>query len=151
VKLQSCVIPGSRYLAPAAMIFAVSMTMIDQTIVAIAAPQIQNDLGLSSTGLQWMINAYLLSLAALFAFGGRLSDTLGHRTTVLAGIVLFAVTSALCGLAPGSSGLTEAWMVTFRVLRPPWPSSSVVAVRASAAGPWRCSSRSPAPSPRWGR
>jgi EmrB/QacA subfamily drug resistance transporter len=117
VKLQSCVIPGSGYLAPAAMIFAVSMTMIDQTIVAIAAPQIQNDLGLSSTGLQWVINAYLLSLAALFAFGGRLSDTLGHRTTVLAGIGLFAVASALCGLAPGSSGLTEAWMVTFRVLQ----------------------------------
>jgi len=59
----------SRSLILAAMIFAVAMTFIDQTIVSIAAPQIQRDLGLSSSGMQWAINAYLLSLAALFAFG----------------------------------------------------------------------------------
>jgi MFS family permease len=53
------------------MIFAVAMTFIDQTIVSIAAPTIQHDLGLSSSGMQWAINAYLLALAALFAFGGR--------------------------------------------------------------------------------
>src|SRR6202167_5172684 len=69
--------PGgrSRNLVLAAMIFAVSMTFIDQTIVSIAVPQIQRQLGLTSTGIQWMVNAYLLSLAALFAFGGRLADT----------------------------------------------------------------------------
>jgi len=53
------------------MIFAVSMTFIDQTIVSIAAPEVQKELGLTSTGVQWAINAYLLSLATLFAFGGR--------------------------------------------------------------------------------
>jgi len=65
----------SRNLVLAAMIFAVAMTLIDQTIVSIAAPQTQRELGLTSTGVQWAINAYLLSLAALFAFGGRLADT----------------------------------------------------------------------------
>ncbi|HEX3305633.1 MAG TPA: hypothetical protein VHS32_05250 [Streptosporangiaceae bacterium] len=45
------------------MIFAVAMTFIDQTIVSIAAPTIQHDLGLSSSGMQWAINAYLLTLA----------------------------------------------------------------------------------------
>jgi MFS family permease len=54
----------------AAMIFAVSMTFIDQTIVSIAVPNIQRELGLTSTGVQWMVNGYLLSLAALFALGG---------------------------------------------------------------------------------
>ena len=63
----------------AAMIFAVAMTFIDQTIVAIAVPELQKDLGLSSTGVQWVVNGYLLSLAALFAFGGRLADIAGHR------------------------------------------------------------------------
>jgi MFS family permease len=73
------------------MIFAVAMTFIDQTIVSIAVPQIQRELGLSSTGVQWAVNAYLLSLAACFAFGGR-----------------------LCGLTPSGS-IAEAWIVAFRV------------------------------------
>src|SRR5437762_14008764 len=60
----------SRSLILTAMIFAVAMTFIDQTIVSIAAPTIQHDLGLSSSGMQWAINAYLLTLAAFFAFGG---------------------------------------------------------------------------------
>ncbi len=110
--------PGgqSRSLILAAMIFAVAMTFIDQTIVSIAAPEIQRELGLSSTGVQWAINAYLLSLAALFAFGGRLADTVGHRRMVTLGVILFASASALCGLTPKGS-LAEAWIVTFRVLQ----------------------------------
>jgi MFS family permease len=90
----------SRNLVLAAMIFAVAMTFIDQTIVSIAAPQIQKHLGLTSTGVQWAINAYLMSLAALFAFGGRLADTVGHRTMVTLGVVLFAAASAMCGSDP---------------------------------------------------
>jgi EmrB/QacA subfamily drug resistance transporter len=104
----------SRNLVLTAMIFAVSMTFIDQTIVAIAAPQIQRELGLSSTGMQWAINAYLLSLASFFAFGGRLADTLGHRRMVVLGVIVFAGSSALCGLTP-SGGAAEAWIVTFRL------------------------------------
>src|ERR1700677_38403 len=106
----------SRNLVLAAMIFAVAMTFIDQTIVSIAAPQIQKHLGLSSTGVQWAINAYLMSLAALFAFGGRLADTVGHRRMVTLGVVVFATASAFCGLTP-KGGVAEAWIVAFRVLQ----------------------------------
>jgi EmrB/QacA subfamily drug resistance transporter len=110
--------PGgrSRSLILAAMIFAVAMTFIDQTIVSIAAPEIQQELGLSSTGVQWAINAYLLSLAALFAFGGRLANRVGHRRMVTLGVIVFAGSSALCGLTP-KGGLAEAWIVTFRVIQ----------------------------------
>jgi EmrB/QacA subfamily drug resistance transporter len=105
-----------RKLVLAAMIFAVAMTFIDQTIVAIAAPQIQHELGLSNTGVQWAINAYLLSLAALFALGGRLGDTLGHRKMVVLGVVTFAGASAMCGLTP-TGGVAEAWIVVFRAVQ----------------------------------
>ncbi len=107
---------GPRNLVLAAMIFAVSMTFIDQTIVSIAAPNIQRELGLTSTGVQWVVNAYLLSLAALFAFGGRLADTVGHRKMVTLGVIVFAGASAMCGLTPKGS-LAEAWLVTFRVIQ----------------------------------
>jgi EmrB/QacA subfamily drug resistance transporter len=106
----------SQKLILVAMIFAVSMTFIDQTIVAIAVPQLQQDLSLSSTGVQWIINGYLLSLSALFAFGGRLADIAGHRTMVVIGVVIFATASALCGATP-ETGAAEAWMITFRVIQ----------------------------------
>ena len=106
----------SRGLILTAMIFAVAMTFIDQTIVAVAAPKIQAELGLSSSGMQWAINAYLLALAALFAFGGRLADTAGHRRMVVLGVVIFAGASALCGLTPSGSA-AEAWLIAFRALQ----------------------------------
>ena len=110
-------VPGrSSKLILAAMIFAVSMTFIDQTIVSIAVPNIQRELGLSSTGVQWAVNAYLLSLAALFAFGGRLADTVGHKRMVVLGIVVFATASAFCGFTPKGS-LAEGWIVAFRTLQ----------------------------------
>jgi EmrB/QacA subfamily drug resistance transporter len=107
---------GSRSLILAAMIFAVAMTFIDQTIVSIAAPTIQHDLGLSSSGMQWAINAYLLTLAALFAFGGRLGDIAGHRRMVVLGVIIFAGASALCGATPRGSG-AEAWLIAFRAVQ----------------------------------
>src|SRR5262249_14555299 len=106
----------SRSLILTAMIFAVAMTFIDQTIVSIAAPTIQHDLGLSSSGMQWAINAYLLTLAALFAFGGRLADIAGHRRMVVLGVIIFAGASALCGATPSGSA-AEAWLVAFRALQ----------------------------------
>jgi len=100
----------------AAMVFAVAMTFIDQTIVAIAIPNIQKQLSLSATGSQWVINGYLLSLSALFAFGGRLGDVLGRRRMVVIGVTGFAIASACCGFTPkGSVG--EAWLITFRVIQ----------------------------------
>src|ERR1700689_2725462 len=106
----------SRNLVLAAMIFAVAMTFIDQTIVSIAAPQILRHLGLTSTGVQWAINAYIMSLAALFAFGGGPGDTVGHRTMVPLGVIVFAAASAMCGLTP-NGGVAEAWIVAFRILQ----------------------------------
>ena len=99
-----------------AMIFAVSMTFIDQTIVAIAIPTIQDDLSLSATGVQWIINGYLLSLSALFAFGGRLADIAGHRRMVVLGVLIFATASALCGATPTGSA-DETWLIVFRVIQ----------------------------------
>ncbi|HMI80178.1 MAG TPA: MFS transporter [Solirubrobacterales bacterium] len=100
----------------AAMIFAVSMTFIDQTIVAIAIPTIQDDLSLSATGVQWIVNGYLLALSALFAFGGRLADIAGHRRMVVLGVVVFATASALCGATPTGS-LDEIWLIVFRLIQ----------------------------------
>ncbi|MER8184470.1 MFS transporter [Kitasatospora sp. NPDC094015] len=98
------------------MLFAVSMTFIDQTIVSIAAPSIIGELGLSSSGMQWVVNAYLLSLAAFFALGGRLADVLGHRRVMLAGTVVFVVSSAICGAVPSGGG-AQAWLVIFRAVQ----------------------------------
>jgi len=106
----------NRNLVLAAMIFAVAMTFIDQTIVSIAVPNIQRELALSSTGVQWVVNGYLLSLAALFALGGRLSDIFGHRRMCVLGVVIFTVASACCGLTPKGSA-AEAWIVGFRVVQ----------------------------------
>jgi EmrB/QacA subfamily drug resistance transporter len=108
--------PQNSKLILAAMIFAVSMTFIDQTIVAIAIPTIQDDLSLSATGVQWIINGYLLSLSALFAFGGRLADIAGHRRMVVLGVLIFAAASALCGATPTCS-LDETWLIVFRVIQ----------------------------------
>jgi EmrB/QacA subfamily drug resistance transporter len=108
--------PQNSKLILAAMIFAVSMTFIDQTIVAIAIPTIQKDLSLSATGVQWIVNGYLLSLSALFAFGGRLADIAGHRRMVVTGVVVFATASALCGATPTGS-LDETWLIVFRVIQ----------------------------------
>ncbi|WP_333770973.1 MFS transporter [Streptomyces sp. IBSBF 2435] len=106
----------SRNLVLAAMIFAVSMTFIDQTIVSIAVPDIQRELGLSNTGVQWAVNAYLLTLAAFFAYGGRLADTAGHRKVVVIGVLVFASASLLCGLTP-KGGVAQAWIVIFRAVQ----------------------------------
>lgn len=98
------------------MIFAVSMTFIDQTIVSIAVPVIEDDIDLSTTGGQWIVNGYMLALAVTFAFGGKLADVRGHRRTVLIGIVIFTLASALCGAAPsGAAG--ETWLIVFRVIQ----------------------------------
>ncbi len=105
-----------KTLVLAAMILAVAMTFIDQTIVSIAVPKIQKELHLSSVGVQWIVNAYLLALAAFFALGGRLADTVGHAKMVVIGVVVFAVASTMCGLTP-ANGAAEAWIITFRVIQ----------------------------------
>jgi EmrB/QacA subfamily drug resistance transporter len=106
----------NKNLVLAAMVFAVAMTFIDQTIVAIAIPRIQKELSLSATGTQWVINGYLLALSALFAFGGKLGDVLGRKRMVLIGVTGFAIASAACGLTPKGS-IAEVWIIFFRVVQ----------------------------------
>ncbi|MEV6395628.1 MFS transporter [Streptomyces sp. NPDC051907] len=103
----------NQTLALAAMLFAVSMTFIDQTIVSIAAPSITDELGLSASGMQWVVNAYLLSLAAFFALGGRLADIYGHRRIMLVGTLVFVISSVLCGCVP-SGDFAQSWLIIFR-------------------------------------
>ncbi len=98
------------------LILAVSMTTIDQTIVALSAPTIQSDLGLTHDGIQWAVNVYLLATAAFFLLGGRLADILGHKRMALAGIASFGITSLLCGLAPAGA-YAETWLVAARALQ----------------------------------
>jgi EmrB/QacA subfamily drug resistance transporter len=106
----------NKNLVLAAMVFAVAMTFIDQTIVAIAAPSLQKDLSLSPTGTQWIINGYLLALSALFAFGGKLADVLGRRRMVTIGVLGFAIASAACGFTPTGS-IAGPWIIFFRVVQ----------------------------------
>ena len=106
----------NKNLVLAAMVFAVAMTFIDQTIVVIAIPSLQKDLSISAAGSQWIVNGYLLSLSALFAFGGKLGDVLGRRNMVVVGVIGFALASACCGFTPTGS-IAETWIITFRVIQ----------------------------------
>ena len=88
-----------------AMCFALFMIMLDNTVVNVALPSIQNDLGASISGLEWTINGYTLSFAVLLATGGRLGDIFGRRRMFLTGVVIFALSSATAGLAPDQTAL----------------------------------------------
>lgn len=86
--------------------------MLDSTVVTLALPSIQRDLGASLDGLQWVQNAYLLTLAALVVTGGRLGDILGRRLVFVWGMAIFAAGSVLSASAGG-----EAQLVGGRVLQ----------------------------------
>jgi EmrB/QacA subfamily drug resistance transporter len=96
----------------AAMCFALFMVMLDNTVVNVALPSIQNDLGASLSSLEWTVNAYTLTFAVLLVTGGRLGDILGRRRMFLFGVVAFAASSALIGLAP-----TQGWLVAGRAIQ----------------------------------
>jgi EmrB/QacA subfamily drug resistance transporter len=94
-----------------AMCFALFMIMLDNTVVNVALPSIQKDLGASISGLEWTINGYTLSFAVLLATGGRLGDIFGRRRMFLAGVVIFALSSATAGLAPDETSLVISRVV----------------------------------------
>ena len=99
---------GSRRAAALAVLCAMSlMIVLDSTIVAVAVPDIQRDLGFSAAGVAWVVNAYLVAFAGLLLLAGRLGDLLGAWRVFLAGLAVFTVASLLCGLA-GSAGLLVA-------------------------------------------
>ena len=94
-----------------AMCFALFMIMLDNTVVNVALPSIQKDLGASISGLEWTINGYTLSFAVLLATGGRLGDIFGRRRMFLFGVVIFALSSATAGFAADATSLVISRVV----------------------------------------
>jgi EmrB/QacA subfamily drug resistance transporter len=97
----------TRWLALYVLCAGSLMIVLDMTIVNVALPSIRIDLGFSQTSLAWVVNAYLLTFGGFLLLGGRLGDLFGHRKMFLAGITLFTIASAACGLA-GSQGFLIA-------------------------------------------
>ena len=95
-----------RWWTLAAMCFALFMVMLDNTVVNVALPSIQNDLHSSIAGLQWTVNAYTLAFGVLLVTGGRLGDIFGRRRVFLTGVVVFAGSSLFIGFAQSS-----AWLI----------------------------------------
>jgi EmrB/QacA subfamily drug resistance transporter len=85
------------------------MVILDATIVNVALPSIQADLGLSESSLQWIVNAYALLFGGFLLLGGRAGDLIGRKRVFLAGLVVFTAASLLCGLANG-----ETWLIVAR-------------------------------------
>ncbi len=92
----------------AATILGSCLAFIDGTVVNVALPALQKDLSATVVGVQWVIEAYSLLLAALLLVGGSMGDRYGRRRIFVAGIVIFAAASAWCGLAPGIGQLIAA-------------------------------------------
>src|SRR6478609_6044230 len=85
--------------------FAQFMVVLDATVVNVALPSIQNDLGLSEANLQWIVNAYTLVFGGFLLLGGRAGDLLGRKRLFLFGLVVFTAASLLDGLATSSAML----------------------------------------------
>jgi EmrB/QacA subfamily drug resistance transporter len=94
--------------ALAAVILGSGAAFLEGSVVNVALPAIGRDLDLDLGGLQWVINAYLLSLSALMITGGSLGDLFGRRRIFVAGLIAFAFTSLLCALAPTGTVLIGA-------------------------------------------
>ena len=94
-----------------AMCFALFMIMLDNTVVNVALPSIQADLKTTPENLEWTINAYFLSFAALILLGGKLGDRFGRKKIFLVGLAIFTLSSAACALATSDTGLISARVV----------------------------------------
>jgi EmrB/QacA subfamily drug resistance transporter len=101
-----------RWWTLAAMCFALFMVMLDNTVVNVALPSIQKDLGATVSGLEWTVNAYTLAFAVLLVTGGRLGDLFGRRRMFLFGVVTFAASSGFIGFSQ-----SEAWLVAGRAVQ----------------------------------
>src|SRR5690606_27874060 len=85
-----------------ASVLGSGMAFLDGTAVNVALPALGRELGAGLSGLQWAVDAYLLTLSALVLTGGALGDAYGQRRVFLAGILAFTAASVLCGLAPSA-------------------------------------------------
>ena len=91
-----------------ATILGSSIAFIDESVVNVALPAIETDLGASVETIQWLINAYTLCLAALLLVGGAAGDRFGRRPIFMVGTGIFAAASVCCGLSPGATPLILA-------------------------------------------
>jgi EmrB/QacA subfamily drug resistance transporter len=98
----------TRWLALWVLCLGDLMIVLDGTIVNVALPSIQADLGFSETSLAWVVNAYLLTFGGFLLLGGRLGDLFGQRRMFLTGISLFTLASLACGIATSQGQLVGA-------------------------------------------
>jgi EmrB/QacA subfamily drug resistance transporter len=101
----------SRWIALVVLCVGMLMIVLDQTIVNVALPSIQNDLGFSQSSLAWVVNAYLIAFGGLLLLAGRLGDLIGQRRIFLIGLGVFTAASLLCGVAQSQEVLVGARFV----------------------------------------
>jgi EmrB/QacA subfamily drug resistance transporter len=100
-----------KWLTLVAVAFGLFMIMLDNTVVNVALPSIQGDLGISISELEWVVNAYALTFGVLLLSGGKLADMLGRRRIFIVGLVIFTVSSFFCGFANSATLLIGARVV----------------------------------------
>jgi EmrB/QacA subfamily drug resistance transporter len=98
----------SRWTALYVLCTGMLMIILDVTVVNVALPSIQDDLGFTTSSLAWVVNAYLIAFGGLLLLAGRLGDLVGRRTMFLAGLGVFTVASLLCGAAQSQAVLVGA-------------------------------------------
>ncbi len=98
----------SRWLALVVLCAGMLMIVLDATIVNVALPSIQSDLGFAQSSLAWVVNAYLIAFGGVLLLAGRLGDLLGRRRVFVAGTAVFTAASLLCGLSIGPEMLVAA-------------------------------------------
>jgi EmrB/QacA subfamily drug resistance transporter len=108
IILWSSEMRESRWSTLAVLALAQFMVVLDVTIVNVALPDIQADLGFSAEGLQWVVSAYTLLFGGFLLLGGRAGDLLGRRRIFMSGMALFAAASLVAGLAPSPGVLIAA-------------------------------------------
>ena len=97
-----------RWWTLGALCFALFMIMLDNTVVNVALPAIQRDLGISVSELEWTVAAYALTFASLLLTGGKLGDLLGRRLIFTIGLAVFTLSSLACGLSSSAPELIAA-------------------------------------------
>src|SRR5215210_4122833 len=102
---------GRRWLSLYVLCVGMLMIVLDATVVNVALPAIQDDLGFTQSGLAWVVNAYLISFGGLLLLSGRLGDLVSRKGMFLSGLAVFTVASLLCGLAQSQVLLVAARFV----------------------------------------
>ena len=101
----------ARWTALIVLCAGILMIILDQTIVNVALPSIQDDLGFSQSSLAWVVNAYLIAFGGLLLLAGRLGDLIGRKRHVPRGLGVFTIASLLCGAAQSQEMLIGARFV----------------------------------------